>query len=104
MEKIKHYSSLLVTAATPLPGMIRKPGLIKLWLFSLSAKRLYLLAGPLVLFFAVSPISQGIVDFCYPEINDKVESVILKMLQKKPKNRFQSTDTLIKALDSLKLT
>lgn len=103
MEKIKHYSSLLVTAATPLPGVIRKPGLIKLWLFSISAKRLYILAGLLALFFAISPVSQGIVDFCYQE-KEKVESVILKMLQKKPKNRFQSTDTLIKALDSLKLT
>ena len=38
-----------------------------------------------------------------PEISDKVESIILKMLQKKPENRFQSTDALIKTLDSLKL-
>lgn len=39
-----------------------------------------------------------------PEISGKVESIILKMLQKKPQKRFQSTDALIKSLDGLKLT
>jgi serine/threonine protein kinase len=39
-----------------------------------------------------------------PEISIKVESIILKMLQKKPQKRYQSTDALIKSLDGLKLT
>jgi serine/threonine protein kinase len=39
-----------------------------------------------------------------PDITDEVEVIVLKMLEKKPRKRFQSTDTLIKALDGLKLT
>jgi len=66
MNKLKQYSNQLVTAATPLPLVIRKPGLVKLWLLNVSGKRLYLLIGLLVLFFAVSPVSESLVDFWYP--------------------------------------
>lgn len=67
MKTIKQFSRQLVTAATPLPLVIRKPGLIKLWLLSFSRPRLYLLAGLLLLVFTASPVSQNIVDFLYPQ-------------------------------------
>ena len=67
MKKFKHYSSQLATAVTPLPSVMRKPGLVKLWLLTFSAKRVYLLAGVLLFFFAVSPVRQGIVGRWYPQ-------------------------------------
>ena len=66
MKTIKQYTHQLVTAATPLPQVVQKPGLLKLWLFRLSRQRIYLLAGLLVLIFSVNPISQGLVEFWYP--------------------------------------
>ena len=39
-----------------------------------------------------------------PDISDELEAILLKMLQKKPQHRFQSTDDLIKSLEGLKLT
>ena len=66
MNKLQQYSYLLVTAATPLPLVIRKSGILKLWLLSVTRKRVYLLAGILLLFFAVSPVSQSLVNIGYP--------------------------------------
>ena len=62
MNKFKQYSNQLVIAATPLPLVIRKPGLVKIWLLNVSGKRLYLLIGLLLLLFAVSPVSQSLVN------------------------------------------
>lgn len=39
-----------------------------------------------------------------PDISDELGAILLKMLQKKPQHRFQSTDDLIKSLEGLKLT
>ena len=38
-----------------------------------------------------------------PDITDEVELIVLKMLEKNPQNRFQTTDELIKSLDGLNL-
>lgn len=89
MEKIKQYSSLLVTAATPLPRVIRKPGLVKLWLFNISVKRLFLLAGLLLLFLAVSPVSQSIVNFWYPEKEKSLKNTLSGMFNPKARKAEQ---------------
>ena len=39
-----------------------------------------------------------------PDISDELGAILLKMLQKKPQHRFQSTDDLIKSLEGLKPT
>ena len=83
MKKFKQYSSQLITAATPLPLVIRKPGLVKLWLLTLSGKRVYLLAGLLLLFFTASPISHGVIDFWYPEEEKSFKNTLSGMFNPK---------------------
>jgi len=83
MNKFKQYSNRLVTSATPLPLVIRKPGLVKLWLLKVSGKRLYLLIGLLLLLFAVSPVSQGLVDFWYPAKEKTFKNTISGMFNPK---------------------
>jgi len=89
MKKLKQYSSQLATAATPLPSVMRKPGLVKLWLLTVSAKRVYLLAGVLLLFFAVSPVSQGIVDLWYPQQEKTFKNTLSRMFNPKVEKAAQ---------------
>jgi serine/threonine protein kinase len=83
MQKLKQYSSLLITAATPLPQVVRKPGLVKLWLFTISPKRLFLLVGLLLLFFGVSPISRNVVDIWHPEREKTLKNTLSGMFNPK---------------------
>jgi hypothetical protein len=89
MKKFKQYSSQLATAATPLPLVIRRPGLVKLWLLTVSPKRLYLLVGLLLLFLAESPISQGIVDYWYPEEEKTLKNTLSGMFNPKVRKAAQ---------------
>jgi serine/threonine-protein kinase len=66
INKIQQHYITLVTAASPLPQVLRRRGLVKLWLFKLTRERLYLLAGLIFLLLAAEPFSQGIVDYLYP--------------------------------------
>jgi hypothetical protein len=89
MKKFKHYSSQLATAATPLPSVMRKPGLVKLWLLTVSTQRVYLLAGVLLLFFAVSPVSQGIVNLWYPQQEKTFKNTLSRMFNPKVEKAAQ---------------
>ena len=89
MKKLKHYSGQLVTAATPLPLVMRKPGLVKLWLLTLSGKRTYMLVGLLLLFFAVSPVSQGVVEFWYPQEEKNLKNTLSGMFNPKARKAAQ---------------
>ena len=89
MKNFKHYSSQLATAATPLPSVMRKPGLVKLWLLTVSAKRVYLLAGILLLFFAVSPVSRGMVELWYPQQEKNIKNTLSRMFNPKVEKAAQ---------------
>ena len=83
MNKFKQYSNQLVIAATPLPLVIRKPGLVKIWLLNVSGKRLYLLIGLLLLLFTVSPVSQSLVNYWYPEKEKTFKNTLSGMFNPK---------------------
>ena len=89
MKNLKHYSSQLATAATPLPSVMRKPGLVKLWLLTVSARRVYLLAGVLLLFFAVSPVSRGMVELWYPQQEKNFKNTLSRMFNPKVEKAAQ---------------
>jgi serine/threonine-protein kinase len=74
MIKIKQHYKTLVTAATPLPLVIHKPALLKIWLLRRSRERLILLTGLLALLFFAGPISQSLVDIWYPLDQDSFKT------------------------------
>ncbi len=90
MNKLQQYSDLLVTAATPLPLVIGKSGILKLWLLSVTRKRVYLLAGILLLFFAVSPVSQSLVNIGYPKEEKTLKNTLSGMFNPKARKAAQA--------------
>jgi len=90
MNKLQQYSYHLVTAATPLPLVIRKTGILKLWLLSVTRKRVYLLAGILLLFFAVSPVSQSLVNIGYPKEEKTLKNTLSGMFNPKARKAAQA--------------
>ncbi len=66
MNRVQHYYTTLVTSASQLPQVVRKPGILKLWLFRPDRARLYIAAGLIFLLLAAGPLSQAIVDYFYP--------------------------------------
>ena len=89
MKNLKHYSSQLATAAIPFPSVMRKPGLVKLWLLTVSARRVYLMAGVLLLFFAVSPVSRGMVELWYPQQEKNFKNTLSRMFNPKVEKAAQ---------------
>jgi len=91
----QHYKTL-VTAATPLPLVIHKPELLKIWLLRRSRERLILLIGLLVLLLFAGTISQSLVDLWYPldhdslktNVQDFFNSPILRELEKLRGTRY----------------
>lgn len=70
----------LITAASPLPQVIRKPELMKLWLFKLTRERIFLIAGLLLLAFLAGSLSQAIVDYFYPLDQDSFQNTMANLL------------------------
>ncbi|RLA10282.1 MAG: hypothetical protein DRQ59_12260 [Gammaproteobacteria bacterium] len=96
MINLKQHYKTLVTAATPLPLVIHKPALLKIWLLRRSKERLILLTGLLVLLLFAGPISQSLVDLWYPlnqdsfktNVQDFFNSPILRELEKLRDTRY----------------
>lgn len=96
MINIKQHYKTLITAATPLPLVIHKPELLKIWLLRRSRERLILLTGLLILVLFAGPISQGLVDLWYPldqdsfkiNVQDFFNSPILRKLEKLRDTRY----------------
>ncbi len=96
MINLKQHYKTLVTAATPLPLVIHKPALLKIWLFRRSRERLILLTGLLILLLFAGPISQSLVDLWYPldqdsfktNVQEFFNSPILRKLEKLRDTRY----------------
>ena len=96
MINIQQHYKTLVTAATPLPLVIHKPELLKIWLLRCSRERLILLTGLLILVLFGGPISQSLVDLWYPldqgsfktNVQDFFDSPILRKLEKLRDTRY----------------
>ena len=66
MRKLQQHWATLKTAATPLPLVITKPALVKIWLVDFSRKRLILFSLLLLVIIMAGPFSQWVVDYLYP--------------------------------------
>ncbi|MDH5354718.1 MAG: serine/threonine protein kinase, partial [Gammaproteobacteria bacterium] len=80
MNKIQQHCMTLITAATPLPRVIRKPELLKFWLLKLSRERMYLIAGLIFMVIFSAPLSQAIVDYLYPLDRDSFQNTMANLL------------------------
>ncbi len=96
MINLKQHYKTLVTAATPLPLVIHKPALLKIWLLRRSRERFILLTGLLILLLFAGPISQSLVDLWYPldqdsfkiNVQEFFNSPILRKLEKLRDTRY----------------
>ena len=75
-----HYYRTLKAAARPLPQVIRKPSLLKLWLFKPVRTRIFLFAGLLIFLFITSPMSQSIVDAWHPLDQNSLKTGVMELL------------------------
>jgi hypothetical protein len=66
MNAIRHQYRTLVTAAQPLPLVLREPALVRFWLFKPARARVPLFAALLIFMVIASPLSQAIVDAWHP--------------------------------------
>lgn len=71
---------------TPLPEVVRKPALLKLWLVDFSPRRIIILSVLLVILLLADQLSQGLVDHYYPLDTDSF-STTLKDLFNSPSLR-----------------
>ncbi len=96
MNKVRQYYTTLVTSASQLPQVVRKPGILKLWFFRPGGTRLYLAAGIVFLILAAGSLSQGIVDYFYPldkdsfliSLGDLLNSPILREKEALRESRY----------------
>lgn len=80
MNKIQQHCMTLITAASPLPLVIRKPEMMKLWLFKLTRERIFLIAGLLFLAFLAGSLSQAMVDYFYPLDQNSFQNTMANLL------------------------
>lgn len=96
MNAIRHQYRTLVTAAQPLPLVLREPALVRFWLFKPARARVPLFAALLIFMVIASPLSQAIVDAWHPlnensfktGVMELVNSPILRKLQNLRETRY----------------
>ena len=77
---ISQYCKTLVTAAKPLPLVVREPALLKRWLLKPAKARLVLLAGLLVYLVLATHLSQAIVDIWHPLNQNSLKTGVMELL------------------------
>ena len=80
MNAIRQQYKTLVTAARPLPQVLRKPALLKLWLLEPVRARGLLFAFLLLFLVMASPLSQAIVDAWYPLNQNSLKTGVMELL------------------------
>lgn len=75
----QHYKTLM-TAARPLPDVLRRPALLRFWLFKPVWTRVTLFAGLSIFLLAADPISQAIVDAWHPLNQDSFKTGMMELL------------------------
>ena len=79
MNEISQHFRILITAAKPLPMVVRKPVLLKLWLFNPARTRIFLFTGLLIFLFTASPMSQSIVDAWHPLDQNSLKTGVMEL-------------------------
>ena len=80
MNVISRHCKTLVTAAKPLPLVVKKPQLLKLWLLKPARARIFLFIGLLVYLVLSSHASQAIVDAWHPLDQGSLKTGVMELL------------------------
>ena len=90
MNAIRQQYRTLVTAAQPLPLVLREPALMKFWLLEPARARVLLFAGLLVFLVIASPLSQAIVDAWHPLNQNSLKTGVMELLNSPILRKLQS--------------
>ena len=80
LNVIGRHCKTLVTAAKPLPLVIKKPELLKLWLLNPAKARIFLFACLLIYLILASHLSQAIVDAWHPLNQESFKTGVMELL------------------------
>ena len=90
MNPITQYCRTLATASKPLPQVVRRPALLKLWLFEPLRGRLVMIAVLLAFLVIASPVSKAIVDRWYPLEQDSLKTNLMELVNSPKLRKLQS--------------
>ena len=74
MNTVRHYLSTIKTVVSPIPVVVNKPELLKLWILDMDRKRLALLLLCAIVLLIAAPVSQYLVDVFYPIDKDALST------------------------------
>ena len=80
MNVISRHCKTLITAAKPLPLVVSKPALLKLWLLKPARARIFLFTSLLIYLVFANHISQAIVDVWHPLDQNSFKSGVMELL------------------------
>ena len=80
MNVIGRHCKTLITAAKPLPLVVKKPELLKLWLLNPARARIFLFTGLLIYLVLANHLSQAIVDVWHPLDQGSFKTGVMELL------------------------
>ena len=69
-DKLRNNIASFLESLKGLPVILRSPALLRVWLFKFDRRRLVLSIALLILFFTASPISQALVNYWHPPVEE----------------------------------
>ncbi|MDH3761230.1 MAG: serine/threonine protein kinase [Gammaproteobacteria bacterium] len=90
MNVISRHCKTLITAARPLPLVLRKPALLKLWLLKPARGRVYLLVGLFIYLVVSTHLSQALVDVWHPLDQNSLKTGVMELLNSPILRKLQS--------------
>lgn len=80
MNVITRHCKTLITAAKPLPLIVRKPTLLKLWILRPARARIFLFTCLLIYLVLANHLSQAIVDAWHPLDQNSLKTGVMELL------------------------
>lgn len=80
MNVITRHCKTLITAAKPLPLIVNKPALLKLWLLKPATARIFLIASLLIYLVLTNHLSQAIIDAWHPLDQNSLKTGVMELL------------------------
>lgn len=80
MNVITRHCKTLITASKPLPLIVSKPALLKLWLLKPARARIFLFTGLLIYLVLANHLSQSIVDAWHPLDQNSLKTGVMELL------------------------
>lgn len=90
MNVISRHCKTLITAAKPLPLVLNKPALLKLWLLKPARARLFLFTGVFIYLVLASHLSHAIVDVWHPLDQDSFETGVMEFFNSPMLRKLQN--------------